>query len=423
MILTISLGLIFAWTTIVSAADMASTDISPVESIVIPGIDKSNTVQSTVERRMLIVSQADYIGTDKDLVGTIYDGRNMQTTMENASFNGSRVNVTLASDQSKSGMLDYIASVYAGADADDISYFFYTGHGYIQSEMASLVGVDGTYLSTKALKAALDKVPGTKVLILDCCRSGGFISSSGSAIAAEGRENFSQNFIDAFTKDAAGKTISGKKYKILAACSSSQYSYEGTIPGSPDPSNGYFTYWFCNGAGGPPGGNGILSADTDSDSNVSLQEMYSYTYENVKEMVAAEDGIDDVQVYPANDSSFDVFSRTSGDAGAGYIQIVRNDIGGNITAYGIVEMEPREKISYSITEYDENGKILKNPKLKFYSSARRICIATKSRLSAGTAEGIANITVSDKATGASISFIVDVSTTGSGDVNTAQDRK
>lgn len=63
------------------------------------------------------------------------------------------------------------------------------------------------------------------------------------------------------------------------------------------------------------GGNGILSADIDSDSNVSLQEMYSYTYENVKEMVAAEDGIDDVQVYPANDSSFNVFSRTGGDAG------------------------------------------------------------------------------------------------------------
>lgn len=123
--LTISLGLIFAWTTIVSAADMASTDISPGESIVIPGIDKSNTVQSTVERRMLIVFLRPIIsGQIKIWWGpSMTDGTCKRPwKMLHLTDLGSMLPWRLIN---KSGMLDHIASVYAGADADDISYFLY----------------------------------------------------------------------------------------------------------------------------------------------------------------------------------------------------------------------------------------------------------------------------------------------------------
>ncbi len=132
-----------------------------------------------VTYRALSIGNAAYEGAE--LEAPEYDAAHMQALFAQMSFDG----VTIAPDNNKweknltkSGIKKAIAAAFAGADANDVSYFYYSGHGSVANGQAQLVGTDLAFLSVSELKGALDAIPGRKVVLLDSCFSGGFVDEN-----------------------------------------------------------------------------------------------------------------------------------------------------------------------------------------------------------------------------------------------------
>ena len=91
----------------------------------------------TVTYRALSIGNAQYAGAE--LEAPEYDATHMQALFAQMSFDG----VTMDPDNNKrennltkSGIKKAIAAAFAGADADDVSYFYYSGHGSVANGQA-----------------------------------------------------------------------------------------------------------------------------------------------------------------------------------------------------------------------------------------------------------------------------------------------
>lgn len=103
--------------------------------------------------------------------------------------------ITTAKDVTKSGILNGIRNTFAEADDDDISLFFYSGHGM---QGGKLVGNDLASLSPSELRRTMDEIPGKKIVLVDACYSGALIQKSavmllGASDSAEGVESTAMN--------------------------------------------------------------------------------------------------------------------------------------------------------------------------------------------------------------------------------------
>jgi len=149
-------------------------------------------------------------------------------------------------------------------------------------------------ISVDELEAALSAIPGTKVVFLDTCYSGGFIGKGKGeiTISQEELESFNNEIINVFSQAQSKGLLTTNKYKVLTSCLSSQESTELT------PEEGdlfaIFTKVLCAGCGYY----GDYPADTNLDTKVSLQEAYLYVKGWVQYYYG--DFQQDVQVYPYN---------------------------------------------------------------------------------------------------------------------------
>lgn len=190
-------------------------------------------------------------------------------------------NISAVTEPSESGFDVLIRRLVSLADDDDISYFFYTGHGghsnnevVIAPDYSSVSS--GTYEYTMSeLIERLDDVRGTVVVILDSCYSG-----------AINDLDFDRN-----------------KFKIITACSSDEYSFtENILSGiatlifNDSVINGKFSSVMLNGLGAYEGGgvfnkyNEKVKADYDKDHNVTVAELYKYIEENIDKKSKDRDG-------------------------------------------------------------------------------------------------------------------------------------
>ncbi|GAI78690.1 unnamed protein product, partial [marine sediment metagenome] len=159
------------------------------------------------------------------------------------------------------------------------------------TSISSLISVD-------ELESALSDIPGTKVVILDTCHSGGFIGKGGMIISEEGLVSFNDEVINAFSQAEYKGLLTTNQYKVLASCHYHQSSWGiyPTVPGAFDP-YGVFTMGLCEGCGYY----GNYPADNNIDNKVSLQEAYLYVRDWVVKFIVQYpylNVIQDVQVYP-----------------------------------------------------------------------------------------------------------------------------
>ena len=96
----------------------------------------------------------------------------------------------------------------------------------------------------------------------------------------------------------------------------------------------------------------------------------------------------------------------SEETGEAYISIIRNDTGETIEDGSSLTLETKEKLMFTTSVYDENGNVVKKPKLKYTSSAKKICTVAKGKLTTKKLAGTSVITIYDRTTNASISFNV-----------------
>ena len=256
--------------------------------------------------RALLVGIGDYTGEDMDLMSPTYSIDRMYKIFNQCGFGISDVGFSVINelkdlDATGSAILNEIASTFSGADNDDVSYFYYTGHGYWREGTSYLCPADATsifsLISVNKLEKALSAIPGTKVVILDTCHSGGFIGKGKVevTIAEEELESFNDEVINVFSQCQSKELLATNQYKVLTSCSYNQLSWEiyPIVPGVFDPYS-IFTKALSIGCGYS---NYNYPADTNVDNKVSLQEAYLY----VKDWVIQNGwGFlqQDVQVYP-----------------------------------------------------------------------------------------------------------------------------
>ena len=240
-----------------------------------------------------------------DLPAPPYDVDRMRQTLGYCKFGLSNTEFSTIpylkdAQATKANILQKIAFTFSGTDSNDISYFYFSGHGMRYENTSYLCPTDvscysplDAYISVDELEQALSAIPGTKVVLLDSCHSGGFIGKGKeeeNKILKEELIDFNKDVIDIFSLSESKSLLTTNKYKVLTSCHYYQVCYE-IVPVEGDPF-GVFTTALCDGCGYY----GSYPADTNLDTKVSLQEAYLYIIDWVYSL-----GVDqDVQVYPSN---------------------------------------------------------------------------------------------------------------------------
>jgi len=255
-------------------------------------------------RRAFLVGVGDYMYGDNDLSAPPYDVDKMHDTLSNSGNGLTLVNILKDLQATKSAILTGIANTFSQADPDDVSYFYFSGHGTNYEGTSYLVPTDAVYLedciSVNELETSLNEIPGTKVVFLDACHSGGFIGKEINQTAIEVNTiEFNEDVINAFSS----RDLTTSQYQVLTSCLSTQSCSEFYFSGY-DPF-GLFTAILCEGCGydyyTQP-----YWADADSNSEITLEEAYDYTYQQVNSFIDqynAQNGTSldqDTQVYPDN---------------------------------------------------------------------------------------------------------------------------
>ena len=260
-----------------------------------------------VARRALLVGVGDYQdGDDNDLPAPPFDVDKMNDTLSHSGDGFALINELKDLNATKSAILNGIASTFSQADADDVSYFYFSGHGGTLDNISYLIPTDtngytNTCISVSELESALSAIPGIKVVFLDSCHSGGFI---GKEINQGDIGGYSKNFNDDVINIFMTRDLANSQYQVLTACLSSQTAIE-LIPSEGDPW-GLFSDVLCEGCGYNYYTHPYL-ADANANGEITLNEAYDYTDEQVNIIIDIlnappyEWGVDqDTQVYPEN---------------------------------------------------------------------------------------------------------------------------
>lgn len=212
-----------------------------------------------------------------------------------------------------------IDETFGPASENDISLFYYSGHGVTSSGdyQGALACVSGT-MRTETLAAHLEDVAGKVIVILDSCGSGAAITPKGTDGTAEfDIEAFNESFVSAFEEYNNVASKQGEmltdKFIVMTAASMGEYSWETGV--SSTKSGGIFTYNVACAVGMDYSAGTFattMPADYNSDNKITWAELYYYVYYEVLE----EDFYDTdlgwikqhVKAYP-EDSSFVFFEK------------------------------------------------------------------------------------------------------------------
>ena len=265
--------------------------------------------------RALLVGEQNYASTVAAVrPGSANSVTNIRSMLGELSYDGAKFQTNTLMDVSRDGVVAGIRSAFEGATEQDLSLFYITCHGYYDDGVTYLQMYDGSVFTAVELERELRKIPGTIVVMIDCCGSGGVIGK------ASGTEDILDGVLSVFQGNVGAPAISGSKYKVLASAALQQDSYGISFNESAVESDmaTVFARALCEAAGWSidRAGRNALRADINYDSSLTLNELFNYTSRRVNwylEMTSSLSGdtyVQNVQVYPKGDTS-EIFRRTS----------------------------------------------------------------------------------------------------------------
>jgi outer membrane protein assembly factor BamD (BamD/ComL family) len=162
-----------------------------------------------------------------------------------------------------------IASFFSKKSRDDLLLLYFSGHGVLDdqgqlflavrdtdSRLLSGTGIPASYITNEMNTSHSQR----QVLMLDCCHSGAFARGSKSQIGAS-------------VGTAAVFEGTGYGRVVLTASDATQFAWEGEqVIGRAE--NSLFTHYLVEGIQ-------TGKADLDSDGQITVDELYDYTYEQV----------------------------------------------------------------------------------------------------------------------------------------------
>lgn len=306
--------------------------------------------------RALLIGNSDYREYEENLNGPKYTTQAMKGMLKNYGYSS----VTVKENLTASQIISNIRSAFSKASSDDVSLFFFDGHG--ETSTGALEGVDGRSVYLSTLANTLKEVPGKVVIILENCGSGGGVYKAGnSANGAEPALNgssgetselapggssvygesgpgfdsdeaefdpelFNRQVIDAFAAvdpglEASDNTedllsdgsllpqaglgeLRNSKFLVLTATTRNEESWEFSQDGS-SIWGGALTRAITEASGCtfPTGSyKGPITADTNKDKKLTLHELFTYVKPRVTEMVRKLKAVQHVSCYPENSS-------------------------------------------------------------------------------------------------------------------------
>lgn len=270
------------------------------DTVTVTGDSVTVTEAQPVYRALLIGNS--YPGESNELNGPSTDVAAMKKILD--SMTGTAFTTTTSRNRTASGIQAAIASAFASAQPADVSLFYFSGHG---TEKGELVGTGSTYLTVYALRSALQKIPGTKIVLLDSCYSGSAISRSTDSTSSP--SSFTRAIVSAFSSAARSSVnLEDAGYIVLTSCSQTQTSI--SLSGDGSHFWGVFTYGLCYGSGYDEWNQvslGRLPADSNSDGAITLGEAYNGVQERVSFLSTQAVVTQSTQYY--GDTSFVLWSK------------------------------------------------------------------------------------------------------------------
>lgn len=245
-----------------------------------------------VAYRAFFVGVGDYMFfSSADLTAPPYNVKRLEQRFGQCKFGEDEIEFAVIEtlvnyNATKENILNGILSVFAESDDNDISYFYYMGHGGLKDGIPIVTPTDTrftleTSITVHELEEYLGKIPGIKVVFIESCHSGNFIN--------KGKMDFNELVVNIFAKNSKD-LLNKESYQVLTSSTSEQFTWTHST----------WSY-FCNGL---LYGCQDLNADINEDEIVDLTELHNYIDEWVKEhLCSCKD--QDVQIYP-NESTFPI---------------------------------------------------------------------------------------------------------------------
>ena len=252
----------------------------------------SSGARQTINRRALV------LGETSTRAVPIEDVNTMEKVFSNQNFS----KVVRFPDKTKSEIIAKMQELFKSSSESDVNYLYLTCHGGEDGTIA--IGSDKTSFSGWELASILKQYKGKFVVMLDCCHAGTIISKDNSIKSSEESitEKFDMDeFILGFTNtngnEKAGEMIDSK-FLVLCSSSSSEYSSGGALS--------LATKYWSLGSGWNPvqQSQGSLIADQNYNNRITLNELYSYS----REQVLKQNHKQHIEVYPEN-SQFVLFQK------------------------------------------------------------------------------------------------------------------
>lgn len=242
---------------------------------------------SNAKLRALLIGETDYT--------VRLNGPENDVACMNGMLNELGWTVTARTDATYEEIYELIDSTFERATSDDISLFFYSGHGVTGSSeyySGALQTIDYQYISTLDLAEILSTIPGKVIVILDSCGSGAAVSDAGIQSNGDGGfdpKRFNAGVISAFRsfdtyiRPAGDDELSSnsgelreRKFHVVTSSAYEENSDTVLI-------NNVWGGMLTRGAAAAlgctyPGAayTGYMDADSDGDMNLSFREFAAY---------------------------------------------------------------------------------------------------------------------------------------------------
>ena len=248
--------------------------------------------RQTINRRALVLGETSTIAVP------IADVNTMEKVFSNQNFS----KVVRFPDKTKAEIIAKMQELFESSSESDVNYLYLTCHGGIDGRI--YLGSDGQTFSGWELASILKQYKGKFVVMLDCCHAGTIISKDNSIRSNE--ESISEKFdMDEFVlgftntsgNEKAGEMIDSK-FLVLCSSRGAESSSGGDLS--------LATKYWSLGSGWDPvqQSQGSLIADQNFNNRITLNELYSYS----REQVLKQNHKQHIEVYPEN-SQFVLFQK------------------------------------------------------------------------------------------------------------------
>lgn len=200
-------------------------------------------------------------------------------------------------DITKATFHDQMSAAFANAKALDICYLYIASHGS-EDGLALFTDYNST-LTPEFLRGEIDRFNGTFVVFISGCHTGTYISEENVEALESSADVFdAQAFVNAIYDDSLDVDYSedlrdSNRIKVICSSRQDEASYS---------TDRFATNYWCLGSGYDYRANRFVTlyADENGDGRISLDELYSYSYEQIRTNLV--NHIQTVVCYPQDDS-------------------------------------------------------------------------------------------------------------------------